>query len=57
MLDAVLFIVTGLMGLSMQTLKRQEWTEFSWRNNGYSATINAKTRLEHGFAKEYNSLK
>ena len=27
MLYAVLLIVTGLMGLGMQTLKKQEWTE------------------------------
>ena len=27
------FIVASLMGLSMQTLKKQDWIEVSWRNN------------------------
>ena len=50
MLCAVLLIVTGLMGLTMQALKKQEWTEMSWRNNDYNAKFNVETRLEHGFA-------
>ena len=45
-------IVTGLMGLSIQTLIKQEWTEFSWRNNGYNAKFSVETRLKHGFAIE-----
>ena len=40
-------MATGLMGLSMQTLEKQEWTEFSWRNNVYNANINVEARLEH----------
>ena len=51
-LCAMLFIVTGLMGLSMETLKKQEWTEFSMRNNVYDAKFSVETRLEHGFAIE-----
>ena len=31
------FIVAGLMGLGMETLRKQDWTEFSWHNNGYNA--------------------
>ena len=46
-------IETGLIGLSMQTLKTQDWTELSWRNNVYNAKVNIRTRLEHGFAIEY----
>ena len=38
----------------MQTLRKQEWTEVSWRNNGYNAKFSVETRLEHGFAVEYN---
>ena len=53
MLCGVLFIVTGLMGLSMQTLKKQEWTEVSSPNNDYYAKFSVETRLEHGFAIEY----
>ena len=37
----------------MQTLKKQEWTEFSWRNNVYNAKLGVETRLEHRFAIEY----
>ena len=47
------FTLTGLMGLSMQTLKKQDWTEVSLPNNDYNAKFNVKTRLEHGFAIEY----
>ena len=44
------FTVTVLIGLSMQTLRKHHWTEFSWRNNGYNATFIVKTLVEHGFA-------
>ena len=44
------FIVTGLMGLSMQTLRKHDWTEFSWRNNVYKAKFSVKPRLEYRFA-------
>ena len=53
MLCAVLFIVTGLMGLSIQTLRKQEWTEDSWRNRVYNAKLSVETRVEHGLAIEY----
>ena len=46
-------IVAGLMGLSMQTLKKQDWTELSWRNNVHNAKVNIGTHVEHGFAIEY----
>jgi len=41
------------MGLSMQTMTKQEWTEFSWRNNGYNDKFRVDTRLEHGFAIDF----
>ena len=44
------FSLTGLKGLSMQTLKKQDWTEFSWRHIVDNANFTLKTRLEHGFA-------
>ena len=50
---AVLFIVTSLKGLSMHTLQKKEWTEFSWRHNVYNAKFSVESRLEHGFAIEY----
>ena len=56
MLCAVFFIVTGLLSLSMQTLKKQEWTEGSWPNNAYNAKFSVETRLGHGFAIEYTYL-
>ena len=37
----------------MQTLKKQDWTEFEWRNNVYNAELKVKIRLEHSFAIEY----
>ena len=37
----------------MQTLKKEEWTEVSWRNSVYNANFSVDTRLEHGFAIEY----
>ena len=47
------FSLTGLKGLSMQTLKKQDWTEFSWRHNVDNAKFTLKTRLENGFGIEY----
>ena len=45
--------LTDLMGLSMQTRKKQHWTQLSLRNNMYNAKFSVTTRLEHGFAIEY----
>ena len=42
------------MGISIQRLKKKDWTEISWQNNVYNAKFSAETRLEHGFAKEYS---
>ena len=47
------FIVAGLMGLSIETLRKQDCTEFSWHKNVYNAKFSLKTRLEHGYAVEY----
>ena len=33
----------------MQALKKQEWTEFSWRNYVYSAKFIVTTRLQPSF--------
>ena len=45
MLYALLFIgAAGLMGLSIEALKKQEWTEVFWLDKVY----NAKVNLEHG---------
>ena len=52
MLCAVFFIVTGLMGLRMQSLKNQELAEFPSRNNVYNAKLIVETRLENTFAIE-----
>ena len=41
------------MGLSMETLKKQDWTESSYRNNVYNGKVGLKTRLEHGYAVEH----
>ena len=41
------------MGLNMQTLRKQEWTEISWQYNVYNATFRVGTRLEHGIAMVY----
>ena len=35
------------------TLITQEWTEFSLRDNLYSAKFSVEARLEHGFPIEY----
>ena len=45
-------IVTGLIGLGMETLKIQDWIEFSWRTTVYIAKFNVKPRLEHEFPIE-----
>ena len=34
----------------MQTLKKQDWTEFSLRNNVYKAIFGETPRLENGFS-------
>ena len=41
----------------MQTLKKQEWTEPSWRINVYNAKCSVAPRLEHGYATEYTYFK
>ena len=41
------------MGLSIETLRKQDWTELSWHNNVYNAKFSLITRLEHGYAVEY----
>ena len=46
----MVFIVTGLIGLSMHTLKKQEWTKVSKQNNVYNAKFSVKTHLEDGLA-------
>ena len=33
----------------MQTLKKQHWTEVSWRNNVYNIKFSVKTRLDHAY--------
>ena len=45
--------IIGLMGLSMQARRKQEWTELLWRSNVYNAKFSLKSRLEHGGAIEY----
>jgi len=55
-LQQCFLIVTCLIGLSMQTLKKQEWTEFLWRNNVYNDKISVEPRLEHGFAIDYSNV-
>ena len=50
------FIVAGLMGLSMETLRKQDWTESSWHNNVYNAKFSLITRLEHAYAVQYTYL-
>ena len=41
------------MGLSIHTLKKQEWTELSLQNKVDNATFSVETRLVHGFAIQY----
>ena len=40
----------------MKTLTKQEWTEFSWRNNVYNDKFSLESRLEHGFTIDYSNL-
>ena len=47
--------LAGLIGLGMQTLRNQEWTEFSWRNNVYIDKFSVEKRLENGFHIEHYS--
>ena len=51
--DKGCFNVAGIIGLRMETLRTQDWTESSYRNNVYNATFGLKIRLEHGYAVEY----
>jgi len=37
----------------MQAMKKQEWTEFSWRNNVYKAKFIVETGVEYDCAIEY----
>ena len=37
------------MLLGMQTLKKQDWTEFSWRNNVNDAKLNVIIRLDNAY--------
>ena len=53
MLCAVLFIVSVLMGLGKQTLRKQEYIEFLWPKNIYNTKFSVETCLEHAFALEY----
>ena len=39
-------------GLKYATLKKQEWTEVSTRNDVYNTKFSVETRLEHGFGIE-----
>ena len=39
--------------LSMQTLRKQDWAEFSLRHNVYNANFSVKIRSEHVVAIEY----
>ena len=48
----MLFVVSGLMVLCMQPLKKQEWTEVSGRNNVYNAKFSVEIHSEDGFAIE-----
>ena len=50
------FIVVGLKGLSIETLRKHDWTEFSWHSNVYNAKFSLITRLEHGYAVKYTYL-
>ena len=36
----------------MQTLKKIDWTEFSWRINVYNAKFKVKPCLEHAYPIE-----
>ena len=45
-------IADSLIGLSIQTMKYQDWTEVSWRNNVDNAKFSVKTRLDNDFPIE-----
>ena len=45
-------IVKDLMGLNLQTLKKQDWTEVSWRHNVYNVKFSVKTRYDHVYPIE-----
>ena len=46
------FFVASLIVLGIQTLKTQNWTEVSLRNNGDNAKFIVKTRLDNDFPIE-----
>ena len=48
------FILTGRIGLRMQTLNKQDWTDFSWQHNVYNGKLIVKSGLEHGVGIEYS---
>ena len=45
-------IADSLMGLSIQTMRNQDWTEVSWQNNVDNAKFIVKTRLDNDFPIE-----
>jgi len=45
------------MGLGIETLKTQDWTEVSWQKNVDNAKLSVIARLEHCFAIEYTYFK
>ena len=47
------FNLTVIIGLRMQTVKKQDWTELSLQNNVYNAKVSFTTRLGNGFGIEY----
>ena len=47
------FIENGVMGLGMEMLKKQEWTEFSRWTSAYISTFSVETPLNHGGAIDY----
>ena len=42
-------IVTGILGLRMQTLTKQDWKEVSWRNNAYNIKFSVKALLDQAY--------
>ena len=53
MLSAVFAIVPSLKDESIETLITLEWTDFSLRDNLYSAKFSVDTRVELFFPIEY----
>ena len=49
-----IFIVTGLMGLSMEAQRKQDLTEVLWRLNRYNAKFSLKNTFKEGSAIEYS---